>query len=88
MDSRVDIRINEDEKERLQELSEKYGMSSSELIRNLLNSLYEEKIALDGGNSPYEKELNNLIAACADKKQDVRTVLTNTTNSVWQHNYA
>lgn len=88
MDSRVDIRINEDEKERLQELSEKYGMSSSELIRNLLNSLYEEKITLDGGNSPYEKELDNLIAACTDKKQDVSTVLTNATNSVWQHNYA
>ena len=79
-DERIYIRVNEEEKRALINLSERQGISASDLIRGLLNQVQEGVIVLSHGTvvNPY-KELESV---CNDKGIDVTEVINNTIEGI------
>ena len=79
-DERIYIRVNEEEKRALITLSERQGISASDLIRGLLNQVREGVIVLNHGTvvNPY-KELESV---CKGKGIDVTEVIKNTIEGI------
>ena len=79
-DERIYIRVNEEEKRALITLSERQGISASDLIRGLLNQVREGVIVLKHGTvvNPY-KELETV---CRSKGIDVTEVMRNTIEGI------
>jgi len=79
-DERIYIRVNDEEKKVMINLAESQGISTSDLIRGLLNQVREGVIVLEHGTvvNPY-KELETV---CRNKGIDVTEVIRNTTEGI------
>lgn len=79
-DERVYIRVSEEEKKILIDLAKSQGISTSDLIRGLLNQVREGVIILEHGTvaNPY-RELEQM---CESKGIDVTEVIKNTIEGI------